>query len=32
MQKTFRKRAGKSLDYAKLTRNGSEKGKKKDAT
>ena len=31
MQKILGKRVGKSLDYAKLTRNGSEKGKKKDA-
>ena len=31
-QKILRKRAGKSLNYTKSTRNGSEKGKKKDAT
>ena len=32
MQKILRKRAGKSLYYAKSTRNRSKKGKKKDAT
>lgn len=32
MQKVLRKRTGKSLYYAESTKNGSEKGKKKDAT
>lgn len=32
MQKILRKGVGKSLYYAKSIKNGSEKGKKKDAT